>query len=328
MENIDIYKEVRECDYKGEHYSVRDNGAVMRHAREGKRIRKDDEQWTFGKQDAKTGYMLIGQARVHIICSFAFFGESDTKKYVVDHIDTNRANNRITNLRWITRLENVLKNPVTLKRVTMLCGGDITKFIKDPSCLRDLTGTNQDILWMRTVSPEDAENAYNNVMRWAMTASNNNFETTGTKDEWIYSPSRPIHPNEIPTRFIDAASPANALQMDWKTPCNFVCCPSAEEATLEDYYNNMHKDESFLTNKYTTDTIADFAWADDGKALLVAVLIGKGAKDYALCKIYKQGIQFIHQSIQTFFTLDGMMKRFTILQGKEWTGPDSIDDYC
>ena len=26
---LDSYSEVRECDYKGEHYSVRDNGAVM-----------------------------------------------------------------------------------------------------------------------------------------------------------------------------------------------------------------------------------------------------------------------------------------------------------
>ena len=33
MEMIDEFKDVRECDYKGEHYSVRDNGAVLRHAK-------------------------------------------------------------------------------------------------------------------------------------------------------------------------------------------------------------------------------------------------------------------------------------------------------
>jgi hypothetical protein len=42
MINIDDYCETRECDYKEEHYSVRDNGSIMRHSREGKRIRKDD----------------------------------------------------------------------------------------------------------------------------------------------------------------------------------------------------------------------------------------------------------------------------------------------
>lgn len=27
---LETYSEIRECDYKGEHYSVRDNGAIMR----------------------------------------------------------------------------------------------------------------------------------------------------------------------------------------------------------------------------------------------------------------------------------------------------------
>ena len=42
---LDDYQEVKECDFKGEHYSVRDNGAVFRHARPGKKVRKDDERW-------------------------------------------------------------------------------------------------------------------------------------------------------------------------------------------------------------------------------------------------------------------------------------------
>ena len=28
---LNTFTEVKECDYKGEHYSVRDNGAIMRH---------------------------------------------------------------------------------------------------------------------------------------------------------------------------------------------------------------------------------------------------------------------------------------------------------
>jgi hypothetical protein len=35
MIELDDYNEVRECVYKNEHYSVRDNGAVMRHRRIG-----------------------------------------------------------------------------------------------------------------------------------------------------------------------------------------------------------------------------------------------------------------------------------------------------
>ena len=38
---VDVNEYTREitCEYKGEVYSVRDNGAVMRHAREGKKAR-------------------------------------------------------------------------------------------------------------------------------------------------------------------------------------------------------------------------------------------------------------------------------------------------
>ena len=113
MIDVDDYKEIAECVYKGEQYSVRDNGAVIRHLREGKRPRKDDGVWTFGVKNSANGYMQIGTHRVHIIVATAFYGERDSKVYVVDHIDTNRCNNRKENLRWLTRLENVLMNPVT-----------------------------------------------------------------------------------------------------------------------------------------------------------------------------------------------------------------------
>ena len=91
------YNEVKECIYKGEVYSARDNGAVMRHSREGKRLRKDDNIWTFGKVDQRTGYNLIGTERVHRIVAYAFLGEPPTAQHVVDHIDTNRQNNRPEN---------------------------------------------------------------------------------------------------------------------------------------------------------------------------------------------------------------------------------------
>lgn len=42
--DIDIYTEVKDCTYKDELYSVRDNGAVFRHAKDGHKPRKLDEQ--------------------------------------------------------------------------------------------------------------------------------------------------------------------------------------------------------------------------------------------------------------------------------------------
>ncbi|MBO7457186.1 MAG: HNH endonuclease [Paludibacteraceae bacterium] len=185
------FDEERECDYKGEHYSVRDNGVVMRHVHNGEKARKYDNVWTLGTRKASDGYLYVSNHRVHVIVATAFHGEHDSTKFVVDHIDTNRCNNRAENLRWLTRLENVLNNPVTLKRITYLCGGDIQKFIDNPSCLRDLTGSNQDLMWMRTVSAEEARNAYERIMSWAALPSSATPSKGGKMGEWIYSSSAP-----------------------------------------------------------------------------------------------------------------------------------------
>ncbi len=176
---IDDFSEIRECVYKNEKYSVRDNGAVFRHPKNPSKPRSLDNYWTFGIKNATNGYMMHGNHRIHIIVASAFHGVYDSKIYVVDHIDTNRCNNRTENLRWLTRLENALNNPITRKRIEYLCGGDIQKFIADPSCIRDLAGTNQDIMWMRTVSKEEARNAYERVMAWV--DKPNQAESTGVK---------------------------------------------------------------------------------------------------------------------------------------------------
>lgn len=91
--SISIYQESRECNYKGRHYSVRDNGAIYRHQKEGSRASKLDNTWTFGTKDAKTGYMLYGGVRVHQVVAIAFHGVPEDPNMVVDHIDTNRCNN-------------------------------------------------------------------------------------------------------------------------------------------------------------------------------------------------------------------------------------------
>ena len=110
MLNVSDYTEEKVCKYKDEVYSVRDNGAVMRLSPEGKKTRPLDNVWTFGKKSVSNGYMTIGSHRVHIIVATAFYGAKDSKIYVVDHIDTNRCNNRTENLRWLTKLENILLN--------------------------------------------------------------------------------------------------------------------------------------------------------------------------------------------------------------------------
>ena len=82
------YERQLECQYKGETYSVRDNGAVLRHPKNDDKPRPSDNKWTFGKYDDKTGYAKIAGESVHRIVATAFHGEPPSSQYVVDHIDT------------------------------------------------------------------------------------------------------------------------------------------------------------------------------------------------------------------------------------------------
>ena len=71
--NVDIcnFERETECIYKEEKYSVRDNGAVLRHSRDGKRPRPTDNKWTFGSLNKKTGYLEIATVRVHRILAYS-----------------------------------------------------------------------------------------------------------------------------------------------------------------------------------------------------------------------------------------------------------------
>ena len=392
------FDEERECDYKGEHYSVRDNGAVLRHVHNGEKARKYDNVWTLGTRKSSDGYLYVSNHRVHVIVATAFHGEHDSTKFVVDHIDTNRCNNRAENLRWLTRLENVLNNLVTLKRITYLCGGDIQKFIDNPSCMRDLTGSNQDLMWMRTVSAEEARNAYEKIMSWAALPSSATPSKGGTMGEWIYSSSAPQSwqpdfsgrdkPNEpsieaeqapkamtvkdlritsdrpivIQDSFFDRAmlydvegnpigpkptrkekralresnlpeyfetSNKLAQYIGWKpnTKPEFPCCPTeVSENPLQEYADRLIEGADFVVPVYGPSTV--YKHIIDHNQLLVITRIPNGVKNFGLARVTWNGKVFVHESIGTYFEENGVMAAFTRAPGKEWTGPDSIDDYC
>lgn len=154
------------CVYKGRRYYVRDNGAVYRQCKEDGIKRKWDEEWTFGKFDPNTGYMLIGQERVHRIVCTAYHGEPVEDRNVADHIDTNRRNNRPDNLRWVTKLENTLNNPITRAKVELICGS-IEAFLANPSLLYGHESENPNFKWMRAVTKEEADRSLKRWSEWA-----------------------------------------------------------------------------------------------------------------------------------------------------------------
>ena len=347
------YKEERIVTYKGERYSVRDNGAILRHALMPSMPRKLDETWTFGKKDKKTGYMFHGGERVHIIVARAFHGEHDSKIYVVDHIDTNRCNNRAENLRWLTRLENALNNPATLKKITLLCGGDIQRFIDNPSCLQQLAGPYQDVMWMRTVTPEEARNAYEHVMHWAEMPINIKSEREKV-GEWIYKPFKPFEEKENVRAFLDSyrkpkveddysmnfeedeaydyseSLTPNVLQDNWRTPTEFPLCPNeVKESGLQEYYQNLEKGKMFCKNKHWESAVYDFAISTEKDKVWVVCDSGENStKRWSLTEIKIEKEHFIHSCISIYFQQDGAMKYFTLIQGKEWNGGEVFDDLC
>ncbi|TWF40326.1 HNH endonuclease [Chitinophaga polysaccharea] len=90
------------CSYKGERYSVRDSGQVLRHSPTSKRLRSTDNKWSFGKPNDRQGYLQIASVPIHRIVATAFHGLPPTEDYVVDHIDINKRNNRPENLRCVS----------------------------------------------------------------------------------------------------------------------------------------------------------------------------------------------------------------------------------
>lgn len=241
--DIEHYLEERECVYEDERYSVRDNGGVLRHQRQAGRARAADNKWTFGKESTSNPYLTISGVRVHRIVATAFHGEPRDSHYVVDHIDTNCRNNRPENLRWLTRLENVLKNPMTRRRVEYLCGS-IEAFLDNPSLLRDASG-NPNFSWMRAVTPEEARNCKARIDIWAG-SSPSPHATNRTNDHQSTSPNRMFQPIQkweaglAREPGLDFAMTPRSAQYMWNSAIHFPCCPiNIGIDPLDDYVKNL-----------------------------------------------------------------------------------------
>ena len=182
---LDVFDCETQCEYKDRQYKVRDNGSIMRIPKPGYRPSKWDNVWTFGTKDERTGYMILaGSIRVHQIVCSAFHGPEPQPHMVVDHIDTNRCNNRPENLRWLTRLENALNNDATRKKIIYLCGS-IEAFIENPAIL-NAKALSPDVSWMRTVTKEEAAACKKHMDEWAARDSKP-LNTGNGVGNWVFS---------------------------------------------------------------------------------------------------------------------------------------------
>lgn len=375
MNHIDDYDEVKDCMYKGNLYSVRDNGAILRHQRIGKNRRKLDEVWTFGTRNVVTGYMEFCGERVHRIVATAFHGEASGAEYVVDHIDTNRQNNRPENLRWLTRLENVLSNEITRKKVELICGS-IEAFLENPQLLYGHEMVDKHFSWMKNVTKAEAEKCLANWKHWAKTAtpSHDYMKSEHHVGDWIFQKS-PIPASEqtsgekpfqlandagtcphdsryprssynakecgdIDWSYLDAlrsdnideeydkvkpqvlkgenicssyaneigekepvkvqSLTPNAVQIDWKNPVEFPCCPQRyADNPLKAYMSNLKEDKVFATSKMGDSTIIRYGMIQP-ECLLVMCHVQIGFKAHAITKITFAENIFYHENMGVY----------------------------
>jgi hypothetical protein len=324
MVNVNHFLKENQCLYKNELYTVRDNGAVFRYSIEGKRTRPTDNQWTFGKLNCKTGYLEIASVSIHRIVATAFHGEPPTKEHVVDHIDTNKQNNRPENLRWVTRLENILLNPITARRIEIICGS-VEAFLAEPLKFKDKF-PDPNYEWMCTVSSEEAKISLERMLSWA-----NSTKTLkgGSLGEWIFNreiiqTTTDIHPNYIISKTPNAAQRI-VFNFEDK-PNEYPSTPQAFEGNpLKVYHESLNEGAPFFRNHngeyivvksgFSHDrqslivmTKSDYVWKaneyGEHKPMPIAALqekISNKDLNFSISEItYEDGL-FVHEKIETGF---------------------------
>lgn len=328
--NVNDFINEKECLFEDERYSVRDNGAIFRHSREGKRNRKSDEQWTFGIENLENGYLHISSVRVHRIVATAFHGDPPDPKYVVDHIDTNRHNNRPENLRWLTRLENTLQNPVTRKKIEYLCGS-IEAFLENPSMLNDRQ-LEPSYSWMRTVTKEEATNCKNRMAIWASqenkiykARSDRYIDIDRVRASYEKSMFKPL--NKFDAGF--GREPGlDITKTMWSAaymfaPNYFHLCPdSFKSDRLQEYFQNIKVGKDFASTEndenhpelsYSLKVIDSIIRQE--KQLLV-VFCERTDKKFVIVgiELYNKNQWFIHYNLGAYSDLEIAQQRFVEAQ--------------
>jgi hypothetical protein len=320
LEKIDQYDREKEVEFDGDKYRVRDNGAVYRMHKPGRRRSSVDKTWTFGRLEKSSGYLNIGSNAVHRIVAFAFLGSSPSAKHVVDHIDMDRSNNCVANLRWVTRLDNVLRHPSTRKRI-IYAYGSLDKFFENP---RTATKLDKDIDWLRTVSKEETDRSREQLLKWA---ESDGYPKSGNLINRVYGTQQPSPP--VSETIQDKQSLTSiAIQRRWKTPTAFPNCPNVLGPNpLAEYARNLRSGVVFSQDRYKETAVV---MSEQGNALLSVIvksLEENAVKPWAVTKITIENGKFVHEAIGTFFELNGAKKAYYELLDIPFSG-NSIDDYC
>ncbi len=305
---LDTYNEEKEIEYRGERYSVRDNGSILRHPKNKDKVRKLDNFWTFGTVDKNKGYYIFSGENVHRIVACAFIKDNDNdRNLVVDHIDTNKQNNRPSNLRWVTRFDNLVLNEITRTKVELACGMPIEEVLKDMSVLHNKK-LPPNIEWMRVVTQEEANQTLENWKKWVaqkqVLIEKGNFMEKMIKH--VYSSQK-------------------------NTSGDYPLEPKGNGIELVDYYNKLGNGQVFFKKVYNHEVVEfkifDVAYNEKENYIAVATSIVEGIKTLYITYIRRKNDMFDYET-RSFFAQESVDKYMTLARGEEWNGGDVFDDYC
>lgn len=299
---IEVFDCEKQCEYKDRKYLVRDNGAILRLPKEGCRSSKWDNVWSFGKFDPNTGYLLFSQERVHRIVCTAFHGVPIGDRNVVDHIDTNRCNNRPDNLHWVSRMENIYNNPITMAKIELICGSK-EAFMANPALLFGHESKDPNFYWMRAVSPEEAKAAYKHWLEWAKKPKEERMSKGGGlgPGEWIHNPKGShINPN----------SPFYGFQrwgiklVDRTEESLFPLAPLstvAGEDVIQKYREALVPGEVFLISRYYKTVLRDAVYFEEENKLRV-LTERENAQSIAwyVFEIWPEGNNLVHKKVGNY----------------------------
>ncbi len=234
----------------------------------------------------------------------------------MDHIDSNCRNNRPENLRWLTRLENTLKNPVTRRKIEYLCGS-IEAFLENPSMLNN-KNLEPNVAWMRTVTLEEAQNCKMRMHIWASSEnrkySDTSFYEKSSFAKRVYKPLQKWEAGLAGEPGLDFAQTPMCGQYMWRSPAHFPCCPQEVGADpLDSYFQNLKSGAVFAYCDYQHSpklTVVEFAKGKKRPSILV-MCEKEGPPQYAIAgiELNEKGF-FIHFKLGSYTDKDSADKAF------------------
>lgn len=317
--DINDFEIEKECFYQGERYCVRNNGSVLRFPKNNCKPRRLDNKWTFGKV-GNHGYLYFSNKGIHRIVATAFHGENLSKDYVVDHIDTNKQNNRPENLRWITKEENLLNNPNTISKLEYITGYSIEELQENNwEKLHKYSSDKQDTSWMRPTTKEEANNFHKrqNIWRNSSNIENEIKENKIGMGEWVFNSVYEEDDDNILFNYYPSLN-RNAVQT-YKTETEFLCCPPKNtDNPIENYFCNLKKEKIFSKNKYYTASIIKSDINSKQKSIIVQCksINNENKQSYSLFEIIFKNGYYIHDYKTQYIDINDCDTVYDYLLGK------------